>query len=806
MGNSFSSPAARGSQNMGLVGATNRHIPIPVPQEIRDLIKNSGPDFRTDIEGNIYHISREGLDRYEKSYLETCLRKIIAEDIRCDWNKVKLRQIVANMRRRNAASASTDRVMISSDIMAYTYDPPKLLNYSILAVSDIPEEKLIYDNVVYCNPDDWPCNSCAEAYVILCGAGRIYKAQTHPKIISGSIGINKYIKDECSLDTGVTIYYIGSTIQGENISHDIISANETIDRMCIKLYTRSSNPGDIRSAAIENFVKGKYKRQVFYKGQKFSIKYGETVFEASILRIECNGNNVTTGKMLESDTKIDFIEHHAAKFRVINHPRHPLTFGISFVEFGVGGLNKELDTIFRRTFSSRVHSKEEGIKHTKGLLLYGPPGTGKTLIARQIGKFLGAKHTRIVHGPELYAKWVGDSEKNVRELFTPAESDPSGLYLVIIDEIDSICFKRGGSSCGVRDNVLNQFLAKLDGIEEIDNILIVGTTNRKDMMDEAILRPGRLEVHIKINLPDVQGRLEILDIHTQKIAAKNMGVIDLEEIAERTEGYSGAELEGLVRSAVSAAASELSRITTRHFIRSLKDIKPPRVDICNYEYAGGETGHIIIYSREIERITNTCDTLVKHVLDGSSGLTTVLFNGASGSGKTSLAAYCVEKMRSSNCSLKLISIAKLLGERHREQAIIKTFTEATATHPFSVIVIDDIENVIEYVPMGQRYNYDILHILRIMLEQSPPLGHNMLVIGTTSVPEVIEQVGLSNYFSFNIDIPLVCDKEHIESIINHIGKPREMVNAFRDIDCVSIKKLIRLAKMANCEEELKQLI
>uniref|UniRef100_A0AC34G6N1 Vesicle-fusing ATPase n=1 Tax=Panagrolaimus sp. ES5 TaxID=591445 RepID=A0AC34G6N1_9BILA len=162
-----------------------------------------------------------------------------------------------------------------------------------------------------------------------------------------------------------------------------------------------------------------------------------------------------------------------------------------FQKIGIGGLDKEFADIFRRAFASRVfppeYSEQLGIKHVRGILLYGPPGTGKTLIARQIGKMLNAREPKIVNGPEILNKYVGESEANMRKLFADAEEEykrcgaNSGLHMIIFDEIDAICKQRGSQagSTGVHDTMVNQLLTKLDGVEQLNNILVIGMTNRK---------------------------------------------------------------------------------------------------------------------------------------------------------------------------------------------------------------------------------------------------------------------------------------------------------------------------------------
>lgn len=171
---------------------------------------------------------------------------------------------------------------------------------------------------------------------------------------------------------------------------------------------------------------------------------------------------------------------------------------------GIGGLDEELTNLFRRAFASRrlPHTiiEKYGIKHVKGILLYGPPGTGKTLIARQLAKSLKAKTLNIVNGPEVFSKYVGESEENVRKLFLPAREDEkkygdeSPIHVVVFDEIDAICRQRGGDgeSGRSKDAVVNQLLTNLDGVEALNNIIVIGMTNRKDLIDEAVLRPGRL--------------------------------------------------------------------------------------------------------------------------------------------------------------------------------------------------------------------------------------------------------------------------------------------------------------------------
>jgi vesicle-fusing ATPase len=226
----------------------------------------------------------------------------------------------------------------------------------------------------------------------------------------------------------------------------------------------------------------------------------------------------------------------------------------------VGGLQKQIDAIVRRVLDGRVirpaqeddNAVEEdetstalamtaleaeelsvlGLTPVKGLLLYGPPGTGKTLLARQISRALRARAPKIVSAPELLDRWVGGSEKLVRGLFAEAEAElaacngdvtKSALHVVVIDEIDAVFRKRSSaedSGEATRASVVNQILAKLDGVDTINNILLIGMTNRRELLDTALLRPGRLEVQIEVPLPDKEGRREILQIHFEALRKK----------------------------------------------------------------------------------------------------------------------------------------------------------------------------------------------------------------------------------------------------------------------------------------------
>jgi transitional endoplasmic reticulum ATPase len=231
--------------------------------------------------------------------------------------------------------------------------------------------------------------------------------------------------------------------------------------------------------------------------------------------------------------------------------------------------------------------EKSGAKPPKGILLYGPPGTGKTLLAKALANESEANFISI-KGPELLSKWVGESESGVREIFRKAKQ--AAPTVVFFDEIDSIAPVRGGGSSdsNVTERVVSQLLTELDGLEELQKVVVLAATNRPDIVDPALLRPGRFDRVLKVPAPDKKARLEILKLHTAKNPLAQD--VDLTRVAEKTEGYTGADLAGVASTAVMIALEEHVskyktieevrkhsaeiKVTAKHFDKALEKIKP----------------------------------------------------------------------------------------------------------------------------------------------------------------------------------------------------------------------------------------
>jgi transitional endoplasmic reticulum ATPase len=227
--------------------------------------------------------------------------------------------------------------------------------------------------------------------------------------------------------------------------------------------------------------------------------------------------------------------------------------------------------------------KRLGIRPPRGILLYGPPGVGKTLLAKAVATESQANFIS-VRGPEVLSKWVGESEKAIREIFRRARE--AAPCIIFFDELDSIAPKRGlHTDSGVTDRMVNQILTEMDGMMTLKEVVVMGATNRPDILDPALLRPGRFDRVIYVPAPDKQARLQILRIHTRSMPLASD--VDLNQLAHLTEGYSGADLEAVCREAALSAAREnleAERVEWRHFTQALQKIGPSVTEDLKREY------------------------------------------------------------------------------------------------------------------------------------------------------------------------------------------------------------------------------
>ena len=514
------------------------------------------------------------------------------------------------------------------------------------------------------------------------------------------------------------------------------------------------------------------------------------------LNEERNSKNIVNFGFLAMDTVIELAsENSHFKIHSKTMKTKALTkFGFNFNEMGVGGLDGEISTIFRRAFTTRLYPtaylEKYGIHHVKGILLYGPPGTGKTLIARTLANALNVAEFKVVNGPELFDKYVGETEKKIRDLFTNAEKDQkengdeAGLHVIVFDEIDSICKARGTitSGTGVNDSAVNQLLTKIDGVDSLNDIIVIGMTNRKDLIDEAILRPGRLELHIEVSLPDEKGRLQIFNIHTKKMRENKVldDDVDLAKLAKMTKNYTGADIESMVKLACSNALSQ----GVNYSNSKINFTKEHKVNMKNFEDAFAEIQPMfglkttdlensiqfgmINYGENYEIISSKISSLFEQIKNSQSiSLLSVLLEGEPGCGKTALASYLA--LHSGFPFIRIISPESLVKfmESGKYTSIYNTFEDGYKS-PYSIIILDNIEKLIEYIRVGPRFSNLLLQTLRVFIKKLPPKkGKKMLIIGTTSCASQLEDLDIVQDFDRRIKIPNLTKTEILNVLKNY---------------------------------------
>ncbi|XP_051904506.1 vesicle-fusing ATPase isoform X1 [Hippocampus zosterae] len=673
----------------------------------------------------------------------------------------------------------------------------------------------------------------------------VFTVKTHHTVAPGSIAFSLPQRKWAGLS-------IGQEVEVSNYNFD--KSKQCIGAMTIEIdflqkKSTDSSPYDSDNMAAE-FIQ-KFNNQGFSVTQQLVFSFCDKLFGLVVKDIEAMDSSILKGEaasgkkpqkidvgLLVGNSQVIFEKAESSSLTLVGKAKTKearqtiINPDWNFEKMGIGGLDKEFSDIFRRAFASRVFPpdivEQMGCKHVKGILLFGPPGCGKTLMARQIGKMLNAREPKIVNGPEILNKYVGESEANIRKLFADAEDEQkrlganSGLHIIIFDELDAICKQRGtgASSTGVHDTVVNQLLSKIDGVEQLNNILVIGMTNRPDLIDDALMRPGRFEVKMEIGLPDEKGRVQILTIHTNKMHSFNLLAqdVNIPELAAETKNYSGAELEGLVRAAQSTAMNrhikatstvevdmeraEKLKVTRDDFMGSLNNDIKPAFGTNQEDYSSYIMNGIIKWGDPVTHVLDDGELLVQQTKNSDrTPLVAVLVEGPPHSGKTALAAKIAED--SQFPFIKICSPDKMIGhsEISKCQAIKKVFDDAYKSQ-LSCVVVDDIERLLDYVPIGPRFSNLVLQALLVLLKKAPPKGRKLLIIGTTSRKDVLQEMEMLDAFSTTIHIPNISTGEQLVDALELLGSftDKERASIAQQLKgkrvWIGIKKLLVLIEMS----------
>ena len=481
-----------------------------------------------------------------------------------------------------------------------------------------------------------------------------------------------------------------------------------------KVTVKSLENDDIEASIQKHLIPG---WSVICAGQVFPIRCEGILFNARCKRISTSRivDGVPETKSKSAVVYSPSLSFHASgkDFQVVRdggtaHHRSRILTSFNIQDMGVGGLDDQFESVFRRAFLPRLMTGEQrkifGMKRCPvGVLLYGPPGTGKTLIARKIGEILGCREPKIVNGPEIMNKYVGESEKAVRGLFADAKKDfdengdDADLHLIIFDELDAIGTSRtggGGAGAETGSKVVTQLLTMMDGYEAIGNVIVVGMTNRIDVLDAALLRSGRFQVQQEIGLPDERGRRQILEIHTRDMVeiGSLADDVNIDTLAKKSLFYTGAELEEVVQLAGTRAMSRCMTeegqfdaskshegvVTHGDFIASLREKKPQFVGD-SYE-CRATLDDIVLFNDSLKTFGEKLPQFFAKVsMSSRTGATVFAIAGEAQSGKSTLADVIA--------TASMFSYVRRVNDRAHMSRVL----DEVSAKPSGVIIVDDLE-------------------------------------------------------------------------------------------------------------------
>ncbi|HSH45777.1 MAG TPA: CDC48 family AAA ATPase [Longimicrobiales bacterium] len=424
----------------------------------------------------------------------------------------------------------------------------------------------------------------------------------------------------------------------------------------------------------------------------------------------------------------------------------------------VGGIGPAIDQVREMIELPLKHPElfqRLGIDPPKGVLLHGPPGTGKTLLARAVANEADARFFSIA-GPEIIGKHYGESEQRLRDLFQQAAQESPSI--VFIDELDSIAPKRAEVTGELERRLVAQLLTLMDGLKPRENVVVIGTTNRLDAIDEALRRPGRFDREIVVGVPDVQGRREILEIHTRGMPVDED--VNLEQLARTTYGFVGADLSALAREAaidalrrhlpsmdldageIPASALEQIRVTRTDFDSALKRVQPSamreimiQVPDVHWDDIGGLTEAKRLLQEGVEMPLKNPEAFRRLGIRPAKGF---LLFGPPGTGKTLIAKAVAREAEANFIATRSSDLlSKWYGES--EQQVSRLFQRARQVAP-TVIFIDEIDSLAPHRGGGLGEPAVTERVVNTILAEMDGLEElqGVVVIGATNRPTLLD--------------------------------------------------------------------
>ncbi len=523
---------------------------------------------------------------------------------------------------------------------------------------------------------------------------------------------------------------------------DKVGLHKAVARPAEKLSLAPTEP--IRIMGGEQFMAQTLQGQALTRGDVVSVSLMGRKFDFVVTSFAPSADAVLVGLSTEIKIAEKPIKEEEAKVPRVMYE-------------DIGGLGDEVRKVREMIELPLRHPElfeRLGVEAPKGVLLHGPPGTGKTLLAKAVASETNANFHSI-SGPEIMSKFYGQSEENLREIFKQAEENAPSI--IFIDELDSIAPKREEVSGEVERRVVAQLLALMDGLQGRGKVVVIGATNRPNALDEALRRPGRFDREIEIGVPDRDGRLEILQIHTRGMPLTKD--VDLKEIAGITHGYVGADLSALTKEAamrslrrilpdidlqvdfIPAEALNRLEVTREDFLQAFREMEPstmrevliekPNVhwdDVGGLEEAKQELRESIEWPIRMNRLFAHFDARPPRG---------ILLYGPPGTGKTLLAKAVATESEANFISVRGPEfLSKWVGES--ERMVRETFRKAKTAAP-CVIFFDEIDAITPVRGMATDAQVTERVISQILTEMDGLEElHNVTVIAATNRPDLVD--------------------------------------------------------------------